>query len=75
MTRAFADLHLRVNPKDQHAAQRLITKASKLGYRTISIPFTYPVKEEDAAKLKKMCSEAELDFVTRADVKPRNEMN
>ena len=32
MTRAFADLHLRVNPKDQQATQQLITKAARFGY-------------------------------------------
>jgi RNase P/RNase MRP subunit p30 len=73
MTRPFADLHLRVNPKDQKMAQRLISKAAKFGYRTISIPFTYPVQENVVANLKSICTQAGIDYVTRADIKPRNE--
>jgi len=73
MTRAFADLHLRVNPKDQQATQKLITKAARLGYRQISIPFTSKHSEEELAKLKEACSSLGLDFVSRADFNPRTE--
>ena len=73
MTRVFADLHLRVNPKDQQATQRLITKAARFGYSQISIPFTSKLNEEELAKLKAACSEAGLDFVSRADFIPRTE--
>jgi RNase P/RNase MRP subunit p30 len=73
MTRAFADLHLRTNPKDQQATQRLISRAARFGYRTISIPFTSNVVEEQVANLKAMCTQAGLDFVLRADVRPRTQ--
>ena len=73
MTRAFADLHLRVNPKDQQATQQLITKAARFGYSQISIPFTSKLSEEELTKLKATCSEAGLDFVSRADFHPRSE--
>lgn len=73
MTRAFADLHLRVNPKDQQATQRLINRAAKFGYRLISIPFTSALREEEIAKLKATCSEVGLDFVSRADFHPQTE--
>ena len=73
MTRAFADLHLRVNPKDQQATQRLINRAAKFGYRLISIPFTSALREDEIAKLKATCSEAGLDFVSRADFHPRTQ--
>jgi ribonuclease P/MRP protein subunit RPP1 len=72
MTRTFADLHLRVTPKD-HQATQLIVKASKFGYSLISIPFTSKLNEEELAKLKATCSEAGLDFVSRADFHPRSE--
>jgi len=72
MTRPFADLHLRVNPKDYQATQ-LIVKAAKFGYSLISIPFTSKLTEEELTELKATCSEAGLDFVYRADFHPRSE--
>jgi hypothetical protein len=44
MTRTFADLYLRINPKDQQTAQRLIGKAAQLGYR-FSVPFSNGLQE------------------------------
>ena len=73
MTRAFSDLHLRINPKDQQTAKRLISKAAQLGYRYISIPFTNGVQEAETAKLKAICAQAGLDFVLRADFKPHTQ--
>jgi RNase P/RNase MRP subunit p30 len=73
MTRAFADLHLRINPKDQQTAQRLIGKAARMGYRYISVPFTQGLQETEVTALKAMCTQAGLDFVLRADFKPRTQ--
>jgi ribonuclease P/MRP protein subunit RPP1 len=73
MTRAFADLHLRVNPKDQQATQRVINRAARFGYSQISIPFTSKLSEEELAKLKTKCTEAGVDFVSRTDFYPRTE--
>lgn len=73
MTRNFTDLHLRINPKDQQATQRLISKTAKLGYHTISVPFTASLPEDQATALKAMATQAGLDFVLRADFKPRNQ--
>jgi len=72
MTRTFADLHFRVNPKD-HQTTQLIVKAAKFGYNLISIPFTSKLSEEELANLKATCSEAGLDFVSRVDFHPRSE--
>ena len=73
MTRAFADFHLRVNPKDPRAAQQLITKAAKFGYHMISIPFTSGIRPDELATLKSMCTEVSIDFVSQADFHPRTE--
>ena len=73
MTRTFADLHLRINPKDQQTTQRLISKAARLGYHYISIPFTSGIQENEVAALKATCTRANLDFVLRADFKPQTE--
>jgi ribonuclease P/MRP protein subunit RPP1 len=73
MTRTFADLHLRINPKDRQVAQQLINKAAQLGYRSISVPFTAGLQETDVAALKAACAQVGLDFVLRADFKPRTQ--
>ncbi len=73
MKRTFTDLHLRANPKDQKATQRLIAKAAKLGYRQISIPLAPHSTQEEAAALKTSCAQAGLDFIVRVDFKPRNQ--
>ncbi len=73
MTRTFADLHLRINPKDQQATKRLITKAAIFGYRYISIPFSFAPPQAEVDALKTMCANAGLDFVLRADFKPRSQ--
>jgi len=73
MTRVFADLHLRVNPKDETATQQIIKRAASFGYKLISIPFTSASHEDELIKLKVICKEAGLDFVSRADFHPRTE--
>ncbi|MCL5877078.1 MAG: hypothetical protein M1540_04620 [Candidatus Bathyarchaeota archaeon] len=73
MKRTFADLHLRVNPKDAQATQRVIEKAAKLGYNAISIPFTGQLEEDQTNALKAACTQVGLDFLVRADFKPRNQ--
>jgi ribonuclease P/MRP protein subunit RPP1 len=72
MTRTFADLHLRVNPKDQQATQ-ILAKAAHFGYSMVSIPFTSKLNEEELLKLKTACAHVGLDFVSRADFYPRSE--
>ncbi len=73
MKRCFTDLHLRVNPKDAQATQHLIDKAAKFGYSSISIPFSSQLEETQLATLRTACSQVGLDFVARADFKPRNQ--
>ena len=73
MTRAFADLHLRFNVKNEQATQRVINKAARFGYNQISIPFTSNPSYDELAKLKAVCLEAGIDFVSRADFYPRSE--
>jgi RNase P/RNase MRP subunit p30 len=73
MTRTFADLHLRINPKDQQTAQQLIGKAARMSYYYISVPFTAGLQETELATFKAKCSQVGLDFVSRADFKPRTQ--
>lgn len=73
MTRNFADLHLRVNPKDLQAVQRLISRAKRFGYKMVSIPLTSGMREDEVPKLKAACNVAGLDFVSRVDFNPRTQ--
>jgi RNase P/RNase MRP subunit p30 len=73
MKRCFADLHLRVSPRDSLSTKPLIEKAAKFGYSKISIPFTSQLDDAQIAGLKGACSQIGLDFVVRADFKPRNQ--
>jgi RNase P/RNase MRP subunit p30 len=73
MKRCFCDLHLRVNPKDTQATQRLIEKAAKFGYQKISIAFSNQIEDTQISSLKAACMQVGLDFVGRADFKPRNQ--
>ena len=73
MKRAFADLHLRINPKDQQTFERLIKRAAKFGYSYVSVPFNYEATQEESEKLRAFCSGVGLDFVLRADLRPRTE--
>ena len=72
MNRCFADLHLRINPKEQ-SSQGLIERAAKFGYSQISIPFTTQLDDAQIGSFKAACTQAGLDFVVRADFKPRNQ--
>jgi len=73
MKKTFADLHLRVNPRDSATALRIINKAAKLGYRLVAVPFLSEAREDETAKLRSICSEAKIDFVSRVDIKPRTQ--
>lgn len=73
MKRTFADLHLRINTKDQTLTQQAIAKASKMRYSYISMPFTAEASETEVAALRAMCKQAGLDFVLRADFRPRTQ--
>jgi len=73
MRRIFADLHLRVNTKDRQATKQVSSRAAQMGYGLISIPFTSGVEEEEINKIRVICSDFGLDFVSRLDLYPRNE--
>jgi RNase P/RNase MRP subunit p30 len=71
MKRTFADLHLRLNLKDPANAARIINKTATLGYRLIAVPLLPETREDETAKLQKICSEAKIDFASRVDIKPK----
>jgi ribonuclease P/MRP protein subunit RPP1 len=73
MKKTFADLHLRLNPRDSAAAWRIINKAAALGYRLVAVPFSPETREDETAQLRSMCNETKIDFASRVDIKPRNQ--
>jgi ribonuclease P/MRP protein subunit RPP1 len=73
MKKTFADLHLRLNPRDSAAASRIINKAAALDYRLVAVPFSPETREDETAQLRSMCSEAKVDFASRVDIKPRTQ--
>jgi RNase P/RNase MRP subunit p30 len=70
--RRFADLHLRVQLKEMSEAERMIKKASDLGYNIVGIPFQPTATREQISKLKQVCNDAKLDFVSRTNLSPSN---
>ncbi|MEM3784084.1 MAG: RNase P subunit p30 family protein, partial [Candidatus Bathyarchaeia archaeon] len=51
---------------------RIISKASELGYKFIAIPLPHNFRHEETKKLKELCEENGIDFVSRVDLKPRS---
>lgn len=71
MKHIFADLHLRLNPKNLAPASRIVTKAASLGYDLIAVPFLPDTQKEEMDKLSEICKSAKIDFVNRVDLQAR----
>jgi ribonuclease P/MRP protein subunit RPP1 len=73
MKRVFADLHLRLVGDDLAQAQKLISKAAELGYKQVAISLSPVEKPSIIPHLRQLCIASGLDFVTRIDLRPKNE--
>ncbi|MEM3626489.1 MAG: RNase P subunit p30 family protein [Candidatus Bathyarchaeia archaeon] len=71
MRRIYVDLHLRPDLKDFERLPPLISKASRLGYKTIAIALPANFEKEKIKMLQNMCKEVGMDFVSRVDLKPQ----
>jgi len=67
----FADLHLCVPFRNTEQQKRLIAKSFELGYRLVGIPLPPNTSPEEVAHLRKICTDAGLDFVSRVDLAPK----
>ncbi len=75
MRKSFVDLHLRP-PIDQiNRVKGLIDKAAELGYSAVGLTLPIGAKKEDVEKLRKICENLGLDFVTRVDLTPKTSKN
>lgn len=71
MKHCFVDLHLQPNLSDMEKTRSMLAKASELGYRLVAVPLPTVSTEIFAKKLAAICQEAELDFASRLDLKPK----
>jgi ribonuclease P/MRP protein subunit RPP1 len=73
MKRPFFDLHLKINLKETQSFQNAIQRATKFGYQSIAVPFTFEPTTEEVETLKTIYKNAGIEPVLRADLHPRNE--
>ena len=73
MKRVFADLHLRLNLKDSVGTLRVLRKAADLGYALVGVSLAPETSKDEATRLRSVCSEVGLDFVSRVDLRPRGQ--
>ena len=59
--------------KNPAAILLMINKVTTLGYRLIAVPFAPETREEEISKLRVACNKAEIDFVSRIDLRPRTQ--
>ncbi|MEM2971155.1 MAG: RNase P subunit p30 family protein [Candidatus Bathyarchaeia archaeon] len=71
MTKAYADLHLLPNVKDNKKVLEMVSKASELGYRLVALTFPQNFFEEDIQQLRMKCQEYAVDLVSRVDLNPK----
>jgi ribonuclease P/MRP protein subunit RPP1 len=70
--REFADLHLRVPLEDMVKIEKMVNEAFDLGYKYLGIPFSPNAKQEKIKQIAKICSEANIEFVSRTNLSTRN---
>jgi len=68
----FVDLHLCAPFRDVEKLRKMVTKSFELGYNLVGIPLPSNVEPDEVERLRKICSEADLDLVSRVDLTPKN---
>jgi len=68
----FVDLHLCAPLRDAEQLRKMVTKSFELGYRLVGIPLPSNVELDEVERLRKICSEAGLDLVSRVDLTPKS---
>jgi len=68
----FVDLHLCAPFRDVEQLKRMVTKSFEIGYHLVGIPLSSNVEPDEVERLRKICSEVGLNFVSRVDLTPRN---
>jgi RNase P/RNase MRP subunit p30 len=68
----FYDLHLRVPLNDFDLAEKMIRKASMLGYSGVGIPLPNNVSNDTISELRQLCINVGIDLVTRVSLVPKS---
>ncbi len=71
MKRLYADLHLCPDLRSEEQVLHVVRKACELGYGLIAVRLFPDFREERIKRLRNMCEEDNVDFVSRLDLKPR----
>ena len=69
--RRFVDLHLRAPIKELDQVERIVSRASELGYRLVGISLPPSVTRDEINQLQHICSNAKIDLVTRVNFTPK----
>jgi len=70
MKRVYADLHLCADCDRMEQVSQVVSKASKLGYGLVAVPFR-KFFEEQIRQVRETCEKAGVDFASRMDLRPR----
>lgn len=68
----YADLHLQPNLDRRENIEKMMTKASDLGFNLVGVSFTTIPSESIISFLEKTCADCNLDFATRIDLTPKS---
>ena len=73
--KVFVDLHLCPNPQDLDMTRQMIEKSAELGYKIVGVSLSPKYLQSEIERIRKICSEVDLDFVSRIDLEPLNTMD
>jgi len=68
----FVDLRLCAPFRDVEQLRRMVEKSFEIGYGSVGIPLPPNLEPDEVERLRKICSEVGLDFVSRVDLTPKN---
>jgi len=68
----FADLNLNIPTENLELFEKIIRKASQLGYKIIGVPLTPKISKEKIEQLKGIAKNFGIDLVSRVNLSPSN---
>jgi RNase P/RNase MRP subunit p30 len=70
--KCFIDLQLRLPLQDDMQTEKMVQNAANLGYKILGIPVPVTVNSQKISKLKNICRDTNVDFVSRINLCPKN---
>jgi RNase P/RNase MRP subunit p30 len=68
----FYDLHLSVPVDNSELTEKMVRRAKALGYAGLGISLSSSVLNETHSKLQQLCTDVNIDLVTRVDLEPKS---